>query len=773
MKKHKCLTIWILSVLLAATPIMSPATCVPESMLSAFAEEDAAPFEYNNCGDHIEITRYTSSKYVMNIPEQIDGIPVTKIAPGAFSYNNIIGYVYLPETIEEIGESAFAWCPNLTTIDFPLTSTLKAIGTNAFYHCASLEAIILPNSVEEVGVGAFSYSGLHHAILSTSLRKIEKGVFANDSQMDSVVITAGTERIEEGAFKGCDSLNTICYKGSANDWAVISIGSENEALQMADLVCDYNQPKIERSYTFDPGRDRWSFTNKDVGYYVMPDETFTELTAQMSHTEQAAAETYWEWAKEQYNGCCAGMTETAMLAAAGILVPASLDPEANCLYDVRLTDEVRELLTYYQIMANSISAYENDVYTGDEIFNYLANGIPLLLCYYMMYPTGNEKDPYTDAGHAVLAYSMEEGRYEYEGVVYQKKILTYDNNLSTDSAEEGFIYADPMGDVYGASIYVPYWVAKGATNMITQSIRQSLDLINIHGVDKGIAYCQPEQIHPLLRSYALPSVYTVRSFTPDQSDRKSETDYQTGTTGMTQVISFSDAAKGYEIAANEAQIFDCSMSYEHWWYSVEGSKLNSIAFAPDGCVSVNGQNTDYTVTIVADEGHPATSFYKLSFSGDHTDGFAVTQTDEGIVINASELNDIEVQAVSDDAWISFAFSTDAKQVLLSESEMHSLSVLADADGDGAFETTVIDHATDCMGDVSEDGVVNASDAAKVLIAAAKLGADGASGLTESQEKSADANGDGVINATDAAWILQYAAVRGSGENVTMRSFMKQ
>ncbi len=67
-----------------------------------------------------------------------------------------------------------------------------------------------------------------------------------------------------------------------------------------------------------------------------------------------------------------------------------------------------------------------------------------------------------------------------------------------------------------------------------------------------------------------------------------------------------------------------------------------------------------------------------------------------------------------------------------------------------------------LGDVDDSGSVNASDAAKVLIAAANIGAGKASGLTADAEKSADVNGDGNINATDAALILQYAAYIGAG-----------
>ena len=61
------------------------------------------------------------------------------------------------------------------------------------------------------------------------------------------------------------------------------------------------------------------------------------------------------------------------------------------------------------------------------------------------------------------------------------------------------------------------------------------------------------------------------------------------------------------------------------------------------------------------------------------------------------------------------------------------------------------------GDINGDTIVNASDAAQVLITAAIIGSGDDSGLTFSQEKAADFNGDGMINASDATGILCYAA----------------
>lgn len=66
------------------------------------------------------------------------------------------------------------------------------------------------------------------------------------------------------------------------------------------------------------------------------------------------------------------------------------------------------------------------------------------------------------------------------------------------------------------------------------------------------------------------------------------------------------------------------------------------------------------------------------------------------------------------------------------------------------------------GDISGEGNVNASDAARILIDAALVGAGGDSTLTALQRVESDLNGDGYVNAVDAAIVLQYAADHAAG-----------
>lgn len=75
------------------------------------------------------------------IPNVICGCPVIELGDEAFSYTNIRKIV-LPNRLERIGKSCFAYCERLEEINFP--STIKEIGNDAFWMCKRLREIKIP-----------------------------------------------------------------------------------------------------------------------------------------------------------------------------------------------------------------------------------------------------------------------------------------------------------------------------------------------------------------------------------------------------------------------------------------------------------------------------------------------------------------------------------------------------------------------------------------------------------------------------------------------------
>lgn len=79
---------------------------------------------------------------------------VKAVRAGQYAGQNITDIIF-PESLEEIGERAFADCPDLKRLWIP--RTVKSIGREAFWGCGSLRRVFIPDSVESIGHAAFDY----------------------------------------------------------------------------------------------------------------------------------------------------------------------------------------------------------------------------------------------------------------------------------------------------------------------------------------------------------------------------------------------------------------------------------------------------------------------------------------------------------------------------------------------------------------------------------------------------------------------------------------
>ena len=82
----------------------------------------------------------------------------------------------IPDTVEEIGESAFSKCSGLTSVVIP--NSVTSIGNSAFYECEGLTSVEIPNSVTSIGKSAFcNCSGLTSVEIPNSVTSIEESAF--------------------------------------------------------------------------------------------------------------------------------------------------------------------------------------------------------------------------------------------------------------------------------------------------------------------------------------------------------------------------------------------------------------------------------------------------------------------------------------------------------------------------------------------------------------------------------------------------------------------
>ena len=97
-----------------------------------------------------------------------------------------------------------------------------------------MTSVTIGNSVTSIGSYAFrGCSDLTSVTISDSVTSIGKSAFQDCSGLTSVTIGNDVTSIGWGAFNNCGSLKKVFYKGTAEQWAQIGIGSCNTNLTSA------------------------------------------------------------------------------------------------------------------------------------------------------------------------------------------------------------------------------------------------------------------------------------------------------------------------------------------------------------------------------------------------------------------------------------------------------------------------------------------------------------------------------------------------------------
>lgn len=83
-----------------------------------------------------------------------------------------------------------------------------AIGNHAFSNCYSLGEISIPQSVESIGFGSFSYSNISEIVLPGNLKSIGAAAF-RDSDIKEIIIPESVKEIESTVFANCRNLQKV------------------------------------------------------------------------------------------------------------------------------------------------------------------------------------------------------------------------------------------------------------------------------------------------------------------------------------------------------------------------------------------------------------------------------------------------------------------------------------------------------------------------------------------------------------------------------------
>ena len=176
--------------------------------------------------------------------------------------------IIIPDSVTNMGRSLFEGCNSLESITLPfignnpdsscplgaffgasyteaasyIPSSLKTIILSdscksismAFAYCTNFESIKLPNSLTNVGTGAFdSCVGLKRIDIPCNVTSIDNSSFARCTNLTTLSLTNNVTDIGNYAFFKCTNLSTVWYSGTKEESESITIGTNNEALKNA------------------------------------------------------------------------------------------------------------------------------------------------------------------------------------------------------------------------------------------------------------------------------------------------------------------------------------------------------------------------------------------------------------------------------------------------------------------------------------------------------------------------------------------------------------
>lgn len=201
--------------------------------------KDGATYEIPNTVEKICAKAFKGSKLTsIIIPNSM-----TEIGNSAFEGASSITSITIPDTVKTIGDYAFCGCTSLTSITIPdLVTTIK---DNVFYDCISLTNITIPKSVATIGSNAFlnctklkeikvdeenqNYCSVEGVLFSkdkteivcypdnkegttyqipNSVTTIGSNTF-NDCKLTRIIIPNSVKTIKSSAFDRCEQLTII------------------------------------------------------------------------------------------------------------------------------------------------------------------------------------------------------------------------------------------------------------------------------------------------------------------------------------------------------------------------------------------------------------------------------------------------------------------------------------------------------------------------------------------------------------------------------------
>ena len=140
--------------------------------------------------EHAVVTGKHSTSAEVNIPDYIEGVPVTGIEKSAFNRSAYTKKVVFPNSLESVRYCSFYRADKIEEVELP--PSLRVIERSAFSTCASLRKVAISQGCTHIGFRAFG----------------------NCRNLETIYIPDSVVQIDDEAFLNCDKLTICCNESS-------------------------------------------------------------------------------------------------------------------------------------------------------------------------------------------------------------------------------------------------------------------------------------------------------------------------------------------------------------------------------------------------------------------------------------------------------------------------------------------------------------------------------------------------------------------------------
>ena len=183
----------------ATTSNGKTATC------TVIVSDPYADFSFIISGNGYALTGYSGTDTEVTVPAEYMGKAVTIINSSAFYDCSFITKISLPNTIKEIGNSAFGYCTALKTIEIPACTRIL---DSVFIGCTSLEEVTLPDGLISIGNNLFTNCNSLNKVTILS-GNVARYTFADCANLKEIIVGENVSSVAQGAFEDCTSLQYL------------------------------------------------------------------------------------------------------------------------------------------------------------------------------------------------------------------------------------------------------------------------------------------------------------------------------------------------------------------------------------------------------------------------------------------------------------------------------------------------------------------------------------------------------------------------------------